>query len=283
MPESSGPAPIREEFISVQAMSWVIEHSKHKGNSFVVLLMIANHARSDGTGAWPSIPTLAKEARVSDRTVQRTIQRLSRSQRKFKPELEVHPGKGPHGANVYSIPGVKLSPVWGVNLSPVVTNVHQTGDTICHPPGDTAMAPEPSFNHPKDNHPKETPRFACPDWLSQDSWNAFEEMRKRIRAPLTDTARVGIVRELTKLKDKGNDPEEVILQSVTRAWRGVFELRGNGNGQHQSESFGQRLARENDAAIAEGVRRFNQGLGAAVQQDNRQQNNRGVAPTILKH
>ena len=87
------------QIVSVQAMSWVISNSTQKGNCFVVLLMIANHARSDGTGAWPSIATLAKESRISDRTVQTVIKRLIR-----KGELTVQTSKGPHGCNLYTLP-----------------------------------------------------------------------------------------------------------------------------------------------------------------------------------
>jgi hypothetical protein len=101
--------------LSVQAISWVIDQSKHKGNSFVVLLMIANHARSDGTGAWPSVATLCKESRLSRRTVQRCINRLTRKWSGIKgwqdlePELVVRVSKGPYGSNLYEIPGVKMT------------------------------------------------------------------------------------------------------------------------------------------------------------------------------
>jgi hypothetical protein len=94
--------------MSVQALSWVIENSKHKGNTFVVLLMIANHARSDGTGAWPSVQTLCKECRLARRTVQRCLSRLSKPW-KFPIELRISVAKGPYGANLYEIPGVKLT------------------------------------------------------------------------------------------------------------------------------------------------------------------------------
>jgi Helix-turn-helix domain len=87
--------------VSVQAMSWVIEKSKSKGNAFIVLLMIANHAKSDGTGAWPSISTLAKECRNVERTVQRCILSLIKGG-----ELKVRFGKGPYGTNLYEISGM---------------------------------------------------------------------------------------------------------------------------------------------------------------------------------
>ena len=108
--ELSAPPLSRRGNLSVQAISWVIEQSKHKGNSFVVLLMIANHARSDGTGAWPSVPTIARESRIAVRTVQRTLKRLARVTRDIQPELLIEEGKGPHGCNLYAIPGVKVSP-----------------------------------------------------------------------------------------------------------------------------------------------------------------------------
>jgi hypothetical protein len=88
---------------SVQAISWVIDHSQQRLGSLVVLLMIANHARSDGTGAWPSIATLAKEARMSERQVQYCLRQLAKSG-----ELRVKREAGPHGTNLYSIPGVQI-------------------------------------------------------------------------------------------------------------------------------------------------------------------------------
>lgn len=126
--------------MSVQAISWVIDQSKHKGNTFVVLLMIANHARSDGSGAWPSIHTIAKESRLADRTVQRCIKRLTRAWSGVKgwqgapPELKVLVGKGPYGSNLYDIPGVKLSPPRCQSVSEGVTSSDTPPVTeLCHP------------------------------------------------------------------------------------------------------------------------------------------------------
>lgn len=89
--------------------------------------MIANHAKSDGSGAWPSIHTLAKESRLSDRTVQRCIGRLKRTTHNIKPELLVRTGRGPYGSNLYDIPGVKLSPPG------VKTGIEGVSDTVTTP------------------------------------------------------------------------------------------------------------------------------------------------------
>jgi len=173
--------PLVEGKLSVQAISWVIDQSKHKGNTFVVLLMIANHAKSDGSGAWPSIHTLAKESRLSDRTVQRCIKRLSRNWKKiWPPELLVRTGKGPYGSNLYDIPGVKLSPpgvktgVEGVSDT-VTTPVTQLSHPIRHltVSKDKRVPPSAVFYDPGKFNPE---RKVCIDW---------EEM-ERIKAKYPD-------------------------------------------------------------------------------------------------
>ncbi len=85
--------------MSVQAISWVIEKSKQRGSKFVVLLMIANHAHSDGTGSYPSYDRLARESRLSPRRVMSIVEDLESSG-----ELKIEKGAGPHGTNIYSLP-----------------------------------------------------------------------------------------------------------------------------------------------------------------------------------
>lgn len=57
--------------MSVEALAVVLHHSRAKGTHKLVLLGIANH-EGDG-GAWPSVPTLARYANVSERHVQRSL------------------------------------------------------------------------------------------------------------------------------------------------------------------------------------------------------------------
>jgi hypothetical protein len=139
-------------------MSWVIEHSQHKGNAFVVLLMIANHARSDGSGAWPSVKTLAGEARISPRAVQYTIRRLERSG-----ELETGVSLGPGGSNLYSLPKYAKSAY--AKLAPPTQHACAPPTQIPAPPPAIAIAPEPSLKQPSLNRPIKTSariHFAIP-------------------------------------------------------------------------------------------------------------------------
>ena len=66
-----------------------------------------------------------------------------------------------------------------------------------------------------------------PEWIPKDLWADFKEFRIRIKAPLTDRATKNIISELEKLREEGSDPCEVLNQSITRGWRGVFHIKKN--------------------------------------------------------
>lgn len=95
--------------------------------------------------------------------------------------------------------------------------------------------------------PKAAPSsFVAPLWIHHETWKAFEEMRRKIRAPLTDRARQNIVAELQRLQLSGHDPDAVLNQSITRSWRGVFEIGGNGNGTHRKLSKYEQMRRDDE-------------------------------------
>jgi hypothetical protein len=91
----------------------------------------------------------------------------------------------------------------------------------------------------KDQKPKATPpaapdggddngqrySFKPPEWVPDAAWQAFVEMRRKIRAPLTNHAAKLAVGELDGLRLVGNDPVEVLNQSVMNSWRGLFAVK----------------------------------------------------------
>ena len=62
-------------------------------------------------------------------------------------------------------------------------------------------------------------------WIDPESWQAFIEMRRKIKAPLTSYAEKLVVRELVKLKSAGHDPQACLDQSIMLGWRDVFPVR----------------------------------------------------------
>ena len=60
--------------MSIESLAACLHHSRASGSDKLVLLGIANHD-GDG-GAWPSITTLAKYANISERSVQKCVDKL---------------------------------------------------------------------------------------------------------------------------------------------------------------------------------------------------------------
>jgi hypothetical protein len=69
-------------------------------------------------------------------------------------------------------------------------------------------------------------RFALPDWIQPDAWKGYEDMRGRIRKPMTDRARKLVIKELEKLRDEGHDPAAVLDRSTLKGWTDVYALKG---------------------------------------------------------
>lgn len=88
--------------------------------------------------------------------------------------------------------------------------------------------------------PPKPPALEIPDWIPVKPWDEFVAMRraKGKRAPFTLAAAKGIVAEIEKLKDQGQNPEQVLTQSVMNGWSGVFPVKGVAAGQPAiSENF----------------------------------------------
>jgi hypothetical protein len=65
--------------MSVHVVSWVLRHSEETLGRRLVLLVLADHAREDGTYAWPSVATICAETRMTRRPVQEALRRLEAS------------------------------------------------------------------------------------------------------------------------------------------------------------------------------------------------------------
>jgi hypothetical protein len=105
--------------MSIRVMTAIWEYSSHKGAALLLMLAIADHASDDGTNAYPSVRRLAQRTRLSERTVQRTIQECEASG-----ELVVNrPDTREHRPNYYTIRLDRLpmgdSSVTHANLSPM--------------------------------------------------------------------------------------------------------------------------------------------------------------------
>lgn len=94
--------------MSLQALVWVIDHSEAEGNARCVMFAIGNYIHADGTGAWPSLATIAREARCSRATTVRAIAEL-----RDLGELAWRTGAGHEGSrrksNAYTFPRMRAA------------------------------------------------------------------------------------------------------------------------------------------------------------------------------
>lgn len=87
--------------MSVQATSWVWDHSQAEGNARLVLLAIADGANKQGRRSCQSAKTIGDMCRLSSRSVQRHIALLLESG-----ELVVEGTHGKYHTNIYALPGL---------------------------------------------------------------------------------------------------------------------------------------------------------------------------------
>ena len=93
--------------MSIQAVAWVLENSESELGPRHVMISIANHADRNGLNAWPTVATIAREAKLSERAVQYAIPQLIELG-----ELAAEKGAGPNGAYKFSLPKM-----WGANFA----------------------------------------------------------------------------------------------------------------------------------------------------------------------
>src|SRR3990167_4757212 len=68
-----------------------------------------------------------------------------------------------------------------------------------------------------------------PDFVNPENWKAYLEMRKSIKKPLTTKKQFELsIKKLEALKNKGNDTNEVLEQSILNSWQGLFEVKKQG-------------------------------------------------------
>lgn len=90
--------------MSVQATSWVWDHSQAEGNARLVLLAIADGANKQGRRSCQSAKTIGDMCRISGRTVRRHISELLDAG-----EIALEGKDGLYQTNVYSLPGMAKS------------------------------------------------------------------------------------------------------------------------------------------------------------------------------
>lgn len=77
-----------------------------------------------------------------------------------------------------------------------------------------------------------------PEWLSEEAWDSFLEMRLIKKKRPTEKALKIIIGKLTEWRSKGHDPTEILNNATVNSWTDVYEPKPQGasHGSNQGHS-----------------------------------------------
>jgi hypothetical protein len=83
-------------------------------------------------------------------------------------------------------------------------------------------------------------RTQTPGWIDSETWQAFEEMRKKLKAPMTEKAKTLAFNKLDKFRSEGHDVNEIINDSIMNGWKSFYPGKGGSSGvtKNNTDSFG---------------------------------------------
>lgn len=98
-----------------------------------------------------------------------------------------------------------------------------------------------NINKPPISPKKVSPKFdplsvELPEWLSAETWSSWVAYRKEIGKSIKSMQSVTLaINVLSRSREKGYTPEEIINQSIASSWQGIFEPK-QPKGQQQFRS-----------------------------------------------
>lgn len=183
----------------------------------MVLLALADNANDLGE-CYPAIGTIALKCSMSERTVQVHISALEkcgalrRDMRNGRSTLYTLDPRG------FCAPQLSLLPPQ--NSHPTPATIAKTPATSAPHPAESAPITITQPSEPSTN--PNTSTFVLPDWIPVETWAAFMEVRKKLKAKGTDYAHKLLVRELERIRAAGHDPVECINTSIRSGWKDVY-------------------------------------------------------------
>jgi hypothetical protein len=99
------------------------------------------------------------------------------------------------------------------------------------PANDQQVTTYKNEKNEKNEKNKKNKTIEGPVGVTKETWDAFIEMRKSMKAPLTTFSAKLIIAKLVKLtNDNGNGMELILQQSITNGWKGPYPLKDGNYG-----------------------------------------------------
>jgi hypothetical protein len=122
--------------MSIHCTSWVLKNSSSTLGARLVLIALASYAGEDGTGAWPSVKTIAHDANLSRKATQAALRRLEAD------GLIRKNGTSPYGTTIYEVLMVPAASRTGGEETTPPGEAGDPGGRTSTPRGGEADGPE---------------------------------------------------------------------------------------------------------------------------------------------
>lgn len=100
-----------------------------------------------------------------------------------------------------------------------------------------------------------------PEWLPLEEYNSFIEMRTKLNKKPTENAKELLIKKLDKLRQEGNDPKQVLQESIMNSWQGIFPLKHQ-KGENYGRNFGDH--KKEDGESGSGGGKYS-GIGTTIE------------------
>lgn len=214
--------------IALMTLAW---KSNLPSGQKMVLLALCDNANDQGE-CYPSVTMLADKCSMSPRSVQ---QHLSDMEALGIVSREMRVGR----STIYHIDPRKFCTPADFappqNLHPTPANSAPPPPQILHPtPAESAPI---TIKETKEETPRkrqarakpssdETMTVALPAWLPSETWKAWVEYRRSIKAPLSLHSAELCIAKLDLLRKQGSAPVDVINNSIMSGkWTGLFAVK----------------------------------------------------------
>lgn len=110
--------------------------------------------------------------------------------------------------------------------------------------------------HTKETITKETitKERILPDFIKKETLDAFIYMRSKIKKPITDHAINLLINKLSKLKEQGYNPEDLLNDAIMNSWQGiVIKNTGGNNGSNRPSGSKQQVIAKTGNAQSDGT------------------------------
>lgn len=205
-------------------MLWALDAPIDKPIAKLALVAIADYADEKGY-CWPSQRTLLTRVRCSERALRDALKHLedggyiARKERRRADGTRTADGFQLNNESVNQ--EAKQQPADFAGSEAINRQIlpDQPADFAGHEP-----VIEPTIDCSLRSQSARA-KPTLPDWVPADCWQAYDEMRRRIRKPMTAYAAKLAIAKLEQLRRDGHDPGQVLDQSVLNAWQGLHPLK----------------------------------------------------------